>query len=226
MCRCFHIRNRNREMRPLHMTPLFQSAACLPSVRRPGWSERKRQKPQSRRERTQCNSYNALLSREDARSKDSSSRKPSDMYITKIAKIVSVLILLSVAADGNAKATKKPFNWNPVMDAITKVESEGNPNARSGNCCGAMQIKPICVEDCNRILQERGEKRRYTLKDRFNVKKSREMFVVIMSKYNPTNDVEKAIRIWNGGVKYKVKTTQEYYQKVMKHLHAATSSRR
>ena len=165
----------------------------------------------------QRNSYNALLCREDARSRNSSSRKPLDMYIIKIAKIVSVLFFLCIAADGNAKA-KKPFNWNPVMDAITKVESGGNPNARSGNCCVAMQIKPICVEDCNQILKARGEKKRYTLKDRFDVKKSREMFVIIMSKYNPTNDVEKAIRIWNGGVKYKVKTTQSYYKKVMAHL--------
>jgi len=41
------------------------------------------------------------------------------------------------------------------------------------------------------------------------------MFVIFMSKYNPTNDIEKAIRLWNGGIKYKVKSTQRYYQKVM-----------
>lgn len=107
------------------------------------------------------------------------------------------------------------FDWNPLMDAIAKVESGGDPNAVNGNCCGAMQIAPILVEDCNLILKSRGEKSRYTLKDRFNVKKSREMFILIMSHYNPDNDIERAIRLWNGGVKYKVKSTQKYYNKVM-----------
>ena len=36
-----------------------------------------------------------------------------------------------------------------------------------------------------------------------------------MSKYNPTNDIERAIRIWNGGIRYTVKGTQKYYMKVM-----------
>ena len=101
------------------------------------------------------------------------------------------------------------------MDAIIQVESEGDAKAVNGNCCGAMQIAPILVEDCNMILQKRGEKRRYTLDDRFNKKKSREMFVLIMSHYNPQNDVERAIRLWNGGVRYKMKSTQRYYNKVM-----------
>jgi len=101
------------------------------------------------------------------------------------------------------------------MDAITQVESEGNSRAVSGNQCGAMQITPILVEDCNAILKKRGEKKRFTLNDRFSVKRSREMFVLIMSHYNPTNDIEKAIRIWNGGVNYTNKGTQRYYKKVM-----------
>lgn len=147
------------------------------------------------------------------------SRKPLIMSISKIAKIVLVFIsvFMFAAVEGNAKSNKA-FDWNPVMDAITIVESGGDANARSGNCCGAMQIKPICVEDCNQILESRGEKKRFTMKDRFNVKKSREMFVIYQSKYNPTNDIEKAIRLWNGGVKYKVKSTQKYYQKVMANM--------
>lgn len=139
------------------------------------------------------------------------------MFLGKIAKIVilatvMVSMTLEVSARNNGS---KSFDWNPVMDAITQVESEGNANAVSGNCCGAMQIRPILVEDCNQILSMRGEKKRYTLKDRFNIKKSREMFVLIMSHYNPENNVERAIRLWNGGVRYKAKSTQKYYQKVL-----------
>lgn len=142
------------------------------------------------------------------------------MKFKKIAKIVLVLTIVFISAEkANARANgSASFNWDRVMDAITQVESEGNPNAVSGNSCGAMQITPILVEDCNEILRKRGEKRRYTLKDRFSVKKSREMFVLIMSKYNPTNNIEHAIRLWNGGVHYKTKSTQRYFNKVMAEL--------
>jgi len=67
-----------------------------------------------------------------------------------------------------------------------------------------MQITPILVEDCNSILKKRGIKKRYTLNDRFSEKKSKEMFVLIMSHYNPSNNVERAIRLWNGGVNISV----------------------
>lgn len=108
------------------------------------------------------------------------------------------------------------FDWGPLMDAITQVESEGDSRAVSGKSCGAMQITPILVEDCNAILKQRGEKKRFTLNDRFNVKKSREMFVLIMSHYNPENNIERAIRLWNGGVRYTTRGTQRYYNKVMR----------
>ncbi|MBR6086900.1 MAG: lytic transglycosylase domain-containing protein [Prevotella sp.] len=139
------------------------------------------------------------------------------MYFSKIAKVTlfTAIITLSSMSTIARENTNKRFNWGPLMDAITQVESEGNSRAVSGNQCGAMQITPVLVEDCNAILKKRGVKKRFTLNDRFSVKKSREMFVLIMSHYNPTNNVEKAIRIWNGGVNYTNKGTQRYYKKVM-----------
>ena len=110
------------------------------------------------------------------------------------------------------------FNWNPVMDAIIQVESEGNPNAVSGKSVGVMQITPILVEDCNNILKQKKSKKRFTLSDRYSVKKSKEMFLLIQSYYNPTNSIEKAIRSWNGGVRYSVRATNRYYRKVMDKL--------
>ena len=56
------------------------------------------------------------------------------------------------------------------------------------------------------------------LSDRFNVKKSKEMFILIQAHHNPENNVEKAIRSWNGGPKYSVRGTQKYLNKVMKIL--------
>ena len=43
------------------------------------------------------------------------------------------------------------------------------------------------------------------------------MFLMVQSHYNKTNDVEKAIRIWNGGPGYTVKGTNGYLKKVMKY---------
>ena len=128
-----------------------------------------------------------------------------------------VLVAMTVSAGTNAakSVNKSGINWNPVMDAIIQVESEGNPNAVSGNSVGAMQITPILVKDCNEILKKQKSKKRYTMADRYSVAKSKEMFLLIQSHYNPENSIEKAIRSWNGGVKYSVRATNRYYKKVM-----------
>lgn len=127
-----------------------------------------------------------------------------------------LLLFVPFAASATGNARTNNFDWNPVMDAIIQVESEGNPRAVSGNSCGAMQITPICVKECNIILKRRGSKKRYTLADRFSVSKSKEMFLLIQSYHNPQNSVEQAIRAWNGGMNYSAKRTQRYYNKVMK----------
>ena len=124
--------------------------------------------------------------------------------------IVSMSLMVNML-----QAKTKGFDWNPVMDAIIQVESGGDTKAVSGNSVGAMQITPILVEDCNLILQKQKSKKRYTLKDRYSVEKSKEMFLLIQRYYNPTNSIEKAIRSWNGGVNYSVRATNRYFQKVM-----------
>ena len=47
------------------------------------------------------------------------------------------------------------------------------------------------------ILELKDNAKRYTMKDRFSVRKSKEMFVLYQSFYNPKNNVEQAIRSWN-----------------------------
>ena len=125
--------------------------------------------------------------------------------------------LIASAGGGNVKSSTKTsdVDWNPVMDAIIQVESEGNPNAVSGNSVGAMQITPILVKDCNDILKRQKSKKRYTMDDRYSVAKSKEMFLIIQKYYNPENNIEKAIRLWNGGVKYTTRATNRYYKKVL-----------
>ena len=140
-------------------------------------------------------------------------------FIKKVSLSLMALMMATMTAPAETNAAKSTktsgFNWNPVMDAIIQVESEGNPNAVSGNSVGAMQITPILVKDCNDILKKKKSKKRYTMADRYSVAKSKEMFLLIQSHYNPENSIEKAIRSWNGGVRYSVRATNRYYQKVM-----------
>ena len=127
------------------------------------------------------------------------------------------LVSLTASAEDSIWTSfkKLSFDWNPVMDAIIQVESDGNPRAVSGNSVGVMQITPVLVKECNNILQKLKSNKRYTLDDRYSVEKSKEMFLLIQKYFNPENNVEKAIRSWNGGIKYSVKATNKYYQKVL-----------
>lgn len=109
-------------------------------------------------------------------------------------------------------------DWSKVLNAIAYVESKHNPKAVCGDQVGLLQIRPIMVKDCNRILEKRGSNKRYTLRDRYSASKSREMFVLYQSHYNPKGNVERAIRLWNGGSGYFVRATQKYYNKVRKEM--------
>lgn len=132
--------------------------------------------------------------------------------------ILTMMPLSAGAANDEEEESSEQFDWSPVIEAIILVESEGNPNAVSGNQVGAMQITPILVRECNNILRSRGSNHQYTLADRFDVGKSREMFLLIQSKHNPQNNVERAIRSWNGGPKYSVRATDGYYRKVLRRM--------
>ncbi len=127
-------------------------------------------------------------------------------------------MLVPISASADVAGDQEAFDWNPIMDAIIQVESKGNPRAVCGRYVGVLQISPVLVKECNNILRSRGIKKTYSLSDRFNEQKSREMFVIIQSFHNPTHNVEKAIRMWNGGPGYSVARTQRYLNKVRKHL--------
>lgn len=106
--------------------------------------------------------------------------------------------------------------WEDVMNAIIQVESRGITTARNGSSLGVLQITPILVAECNNILKRKGSKKRYKLSDRLSVKKSKEMFVIIMNRYNKTKTAIEACRIWSGGP-YCKKIRQSYWRKFLKY---------
>ena len=136
--------------------------------------------------------------------------------------ILSLLPGLALATSNEDNTADNSVNWEPVMDAIIQVESGGNRFARSGKSVGAMQITPICVKEVNLYLKQLNIKKAYTLKDRFSVEKSKEIFLLIQKRHNPKNNVERAIRAWNGGLKYSKKGTQRYYEKVTRLMNKTT----
>ena len=129
--------------------------------------------------------------------------------------------MMSLTMSLGAQGKGKKYDWNKVMNAVIQVESEGNPKAYNpnGNCAGILQITPIVVKQCNIWLEKEKSKKRYTLNDRYNVTKSKEMFIMIQEHYNPSNNIEKAIRIWNEGPSYnKKEKTTNYLKRVLKEL--------
>lgn len=134
----------------------------------------------------------------------------------KFLKLMVCVILFTFAM--GSKSYSQSFNWNRVINAIAIVESNNNPKAVGNSSVGLLQITPILVKDCNKILEKQNKSKRYNLNDRLNPKKSKEMFVIIQEYYNPQHNIERAIRLWNGGPNYSIKGTQIYYNKVKKHL--------
>lgn len=104
--------------------------------------------------------------------------------------------------------------WNDLINAIAHVESRHNTKAVSGcgTYVGFLQISKTVVDECNRIIG----KRKYTYKHRYDKESSVEMFYIIQRYYNPENNIEKAIRIWNGGPNFSKRKTEQYYNEVIK----------
>lgn len=131
-------------------------------------------------------------------------------------KILLFLVAVTLTVALNAQTKQQLKKWMPVINAIAQVESGGNPKAvsKSGTYVGLLQIAPICVRECNRIVG----KNKFTYNDRYSKEKSIEMFIVFQEYHNPEGNMEKAIRLWNSGDKNCMKNkskTEAYYRRVM-----------
>lgn len=90
--------------------------------------------------------------------------------------------------------------WDKLAAALSFVESRDDDrayNATSG-ALGRWQMKKVYVDEVNRILCLKREKRRYRYEDRTNPVKAREMFEIYQSHHNPKKDIDWAIRLHRG----------------------------
>jgi soluble lytic murein transglycosylase-like protein len=103
-----------------------------------------------------------------------------------------------------------------LWEAVCRVESNGNPRAvgDGGKAAGIAQIWAITVKDINRFAGTR-----YTLNDRFDPVKSKEMFNLYVEHYGKGRSLQYKARLWNGGPGGNSKTaTIAYWKKIKKHL--------
>ena len=83
-----------------------------------------------------------------------------------------------------------------LIEAMVWVESKGKENAyaKRENAAGVLQIRPIMVNEVNRILNINKDDRFYTLDDRWNRDKSIEMFYVFVDYYHKNSSYEEIAR--------------------------------
>lgn len=105
-----------------------------------------------------------------------------------------------------AVVNQDSLDWEDFTRALIWVESKGDSKEiGSKDDTGVLQITPILLRDCNRILGYE----RFTLTDRLDSLKSVEMFNIIQDHYNLQHDFHLALKIWNG------KAPLSYHRKVM-----------
>lgn len=103
-----------------------------------------------------------------------------------------------------------------LWEAVCRVESGGNALAigDKGRAAGIAQIWGRTVADINRFA---GTK--YTLNDRFDPVKSKEMFTLYTEHYGKGRSLEYKARIWNGGPQGAYKSaTLAYWRKIQSKL--------
>ena len=112
---------------------------------------------------------------------------------------------------------KKTLNLK-LLAAIIQVESGGDSQAhnRDENAVGLLQIRPIMVAECNRILKKQGSPVRYTIDDRWTPERSIEMFWIFQRYWNPEMDAETAARMWQGGPAFKRTPRNNAYWQLIK----------
>ena len=115
------------------------------------------------------------------------------------------------------EAVERQSSIERLITALIAVESNGDDSAigDGGLAVGCLQIHPIMVRDVNRILGYA----KYSLADRYDRCKSRNMCKTYLNHYLRETNIEFMARCWNGGpTGYKKESTKPYWAKVKARL--------
>jgi len=116
---------------------------------------------------------------------------------------------------------KSVVDLAPLIEAMIWVESRDNDSAynKREDAVGCLQIRPIMLRECNRILELQNVEKRYTLEDRWSRTKSVQIFYVVNNYHHENATYEEIARAWNGGPNWAQKGgTKRYWNKVQRQL--------
>ncbi len=112
---------------------------------------------------------------------------------------VMVLTILYAYAVGLVEAAeeKQQVSFDVFWKAICTVESNGNPRAfnKKENAKGIAQIRPIMIEDINRITESDIFKHEHAYRENL----SKTMFKIYVTHYWPNGTYEQWAKSWNFG---------------------------
>ena len=134
-------------------------------------------------------------------------------YITNFSEEKGTAIGITPSVDRAEPIVVERDTISDLIDAMIQVESTGNDSAvnHRTSAVGCLQIRPIMVEDVNRILTVK----KYSLSDRYSRKKSIEMFNIWRGHYHKGSTMQTMARCWNGGTNgEKKKVTIKYWNKI------------
>lgn len=128
-------------------------------------------------------------------------------FVEKAIFVMAVTCLISVGFGlwfgAESQRARTSLRQISLLEAIEQVESGGDTRAVGRQDeVGVLQIRPIMVEEVNRILALQGKSDRFLLIDRFDREKSHQMFYIYGSHWaDRTGDysTEGWARRWSGG---------------------------
>lgn len=125
--------------------------------------------------------------------------------MTRYLLMMAMVILTPPKGSGGLPHAPRPAVvearvWDKLAAALSFVESRDNDRAYnvSSGALGRWQMKKVYVDEVNRILRLKRDKRRYRYEDRTNPVKAREMFEIYQSHHNPNRDIDRAIKLHRG----------------------------
>jgi len=149
-----------------------------------------------------------------------------------IALIVLAAAAILTAIASTAAAAPRPADLPQPSDrlwwAVCEHESGGRPwgsvpRGAAGEE-GRAQIRPIMIEDANRIAETLGLGERFTLADRFDPAKARRVFDLFLGWYAyayKQAGPEAFARMWNGGPRgYRKASTVTYWRDKVEPIYA------
>ncbi len=107
-----------------------------------------------------------------------------------------------------------------LVYAMIQVESRDNDSAYCApeDAVGCLQIRPIMVEEVNRICKILGIKKTYSLEDRWSRLESVQMLKIFVRFYG-FKEFEEIARCWNGGPRgMDYASTEGYWNRVQNEM--------